>query len=167
MSGVRRVWLVSILIGSLAACHASDGGTKLSHQDKKAEAAIDNAVAVNGTAAALNGLPVPQAAAVQAVLGIPSAFIGRWGITSGDCLPAVSDAKGALKIASDSLRFYESKGSLEAITRHTADDVTVKLDMSGEGQHWTSVTHLVLSAGGTRLERSEASSPTHYRYQRC
>ena len=41
------------------------------------------------------------------------------------------------------------------------------LDMTGEGQSWTSNTRLTLDAATTVLDRAEAGKPDHYRYQRC
>ena len=150
------------LIAAVAACH---DGAKPSAQDNKAAAAIGNAVAANSTAAQLEGLPVPQPTAHALAYQIPTSFVGRWGMTPADCDPDGSAVKGLLTITDDSLKFWESKGSVQQIVRHSPYDITLQLAMTGEGQSWASTTRLVLDAAATELVRSDNSHS--YRYQRC
>ena len=151
------------MLGVLTACHGDNA--RPTHQDNQAAAAIDNAVAANLTAAALKGLPVPQPKASALAYDVPPSFVGRWGLTPADCDPDRADTKGLLTIASDKLSFYESKGRVDRITRHSPYDVTLALDMTGEGQSWTSTMRLTLDAASTRLIRTEGDRS--YRYQRC
>jgi hypothetical protein len=146
----------------LAGCHDSARPTQ---QDNEAKAAIDKAVAANVTAAALKGLPVPQPRAHALAYEVPPSFVGRWGMTRADCNPDRSDTKGLLTISPDKLGFYESKGRVDRIVRHSPYDVTLRLDMTGEGQSWTSTMRLTLDAASTRLIRTEGDRS--YRYQRC
>jgi len=160
----------TILIGvaiALAGCGRKDDSARLSGQDERAEAAIDNAVAANQAAAQLKGLPVPQPKASALAYEIPTSFVGRWGINKADCDPDSLAAKGLLTITPDTLKFWESKGHVQRIVRHSPYDITLNLNMTGEGQSWTSDTRLTLDAAATVLVRSEAGKPEHYRYQRC
>lgn len=160
----------SLLIGAaiaLAGCHASDDSNALSHEDREAKAAIDNAVSANQAAAQLGGLPVPQPTAHALAYQLPPSFVGRWGMTKADCDPNSLATKGLLTISADHLKFWESKGSVQRIVRHSPYDVTLVLDMTGEGQRWTSTTQLTLDAAATQLVRAERGTPDHYRYQRC
>lgn len=152
---------------ALAGCHRD--ATDLSGKDKDAEAAINQAVAANAAAAKLNGLPVPQpqAQASAVAFDIPVAFVGRWGMTKADCDPDGTAVKGMLTITPTALKFWESKGHVQRIVRHSPYDISLDLDMTGEGQSWTSNTRLTLDAATTVLDRSEAGKPDHYRYQRC
>jgi len=146
----------------LVGCHDSATPT---HQDNEAASAIDNAIAANSAAAQLQGLPVPQPTAHALAYQIPTSFVGRWGMTEADCDPDGSAVKGLLTITDDSLKFWESKGSVQQIVRHSPYDITLELAMTGEGQSWTSTTRLVLDAAATELVRSDNSHS--YRYQRC
>ncbi|HEU4961169.1 MAG TPA: hypothetical protein VFT56_12240 [Sphingomonas sp.] len=160
----RRSIPALALLGALAACHGNDSAG-LSPQDNAAAAAISNAIAANSTAATLEGLPVPQPKASALAYDVPPSFVGRWGLTRADCDPDRADTKGLLTIAPDKLSFYESKGRVDRIVRHSPYDVTLQLDMSGEGQSWTSTMRLTLDAASTRLVRTEGDRS--YRYQRC
>jgi hypothetical protein len=162
----RRSIAALALVVAVAGCHGGDSA-KPTHQDNEAAAAIDNAVAANSTDASLKGLPVPQPSAHALAYEIPVSFVGRWGMAPGDCDPDNMANKGLLTISPDKLVFYESKGIVNKIAKHSPYDITLELDMTGEGQSWTSTTHLVLDAASTQLVRSEATSPATYRYQRC
>jgi hypothetical protein len=153
---------------AVAACHGGDDSATPSRADNRAAAGIANAIAANSLAATAEGLPVPLQHAHALDYEIPTSFVGRWGLTLGDCNPDNMADKGLLTIKPDKLVFYESKGSIGAISRHSPYDITLRLDMTGEGQSWTNVMHLVLDAASTRLERTEVSAPnTVYRYKRC
>lgn len=153
---------------ALAACHGRDSSATPSRADNRAAAAIGNAVAANDLAAKQAGLPVPQPRAHALDYQLPTSFIGRWGLALSDCNPDNVQDTGLLTIKPDKLIFFASKGSIGAITRRSPYDVTVRLDMTGNGRNWSSETHLVLDAASTRLLRTEASAPGKiYRYKRC
>lgn len=161
MTARRTVTALALLV-AVAACHDS---AKPTHQDNQAAAAIDNAIAANSTAAQLQGLPVPQPTAHALAYQIPTSFVGRWGMTPADCDPDGPAVKGLLTITDDSLKFWESKGNVQQIVRHSPYDITLDLTMTGEGQSWTSTTRLVLDAAATQMVRTEDSRS--YRYHRC
>ncbi|MGN6269142.1 MAG: hypothetical protein ACTHM0_04525 [Sphingomonas sp.] len=152
------------LVAAVAGCHGGNSA-KPTEQDNEAAAAIGNAIAANSTAAQLEGLPVPQPTAHALAYQIPTSFVGRWGMTPADCDPDGPAVKGLLTIADDSLKFWESKGNVQQIVRHSPYDITLTLAMTGEGQSWTSTTRLVLDAAATELVRTEDSHS--YRYRRC
>ena len=160
---MRAIALLTVAV-ALAGCHRSD---QPSGADNRAEAAIDNAVATNQAAATLNGLPVPQQKAQAVVNEIPPSFVGRWGMTKADCDPDSMAVKGLLTITPDALKFWESKGRVQRIVHHSPYDISLDLDLTGEGQSWTNTTRLTLDAATTVLIRTEAGKPDHYRYQRC
>ncbi|TPG38624.1 hypothetical protein EAH79_16020 [Sphingomonas koreensis] len=151
--------LITVLL--LAGCHGQS-------KDQKVSAEIDNTVAADGPNAVAPGLPLstPTRAAVAAET-LPTAFVGRWGLTPGDCDFSRSDAKGLLIVEPRSLRFYESTASIAALDKASPDDVTARLDFKGEGQTWQTTTRLALDAAGTALVRTEQSPPHIYRYSRC
>ena len=161
------MWGLAV-VAAVAACHGGDDSATPSRVDNRAAAGIANAVAANSLAATAEGLPVPLQHAHALDYEIPTSFVGRWGLTPADCNPDNMADKGLLTIKPDKLVFYESKGSVVAISRRSPYDITLRLDMTGEGQSWTTVMHLVLDAASTRLERTEVSAPnTVYRYKRC
>jgi hypothetical protein len=163
---LRAVLLCGAAALVLSGCHGDDGA-HLSQKDRKAEAAIDAAIATNRTAARENGLPVPQPSAVALKYDLPEHYLGKWGMTRADCDPDRVDRKGLLVIEPTKLNFYESKGTVMAIDKSAPYDVTVTLSMVGEGQRWNKVTELRLDAAATRLDRIERSPAGTYRYQRC
>jgi hypothetical protein len=162
---MRRLAASLALASALAACHGADDSAVPSHRDNEAKAAIDTMVAANSTEASLKGLPVPQPTAHALAYQLPPGFVGRWGMTKADCDPNSLVVKGLLTITPDRLKFWESKGSVQRIVRHSPYDVTLELAMTGEGQSWTSTTRLTLDAAATQLVRAENSHS--YRYQRC
>ena len=160
---------MSVLVVALAVagCHGRDSAAP-SHADNQAAAAIGSAVSANRMAAQQEGLPVPQPRAVALAYQLPTSFTGRWGLTPADCNPDNVQDTGLLTIKPYKLIFFASKGSIGAITRRSPYDVTVRLDMTGNGRSWSSETHLMLDAASTRLLRTEASAPGKtYRYKRC
>jgi len=162
--GMMAHSITALALLALAACHGGDSA-RPSHQDNEAAAAIGNAIATNSTAAKLEGLPVPQPTAHALGYQIPTSFVGRWGMTKADCDPDSPAVKGLLTITPKGLKFWESEGDVADITRHSPYDITLRLDMTGEGQSWTSTTRLTLDAAATQLVRTENNRS--YRYQRC
>jgi len=165
---LRRALASAAFAAAVTACHGNGDSVAPSREDNRAAAGIENAIAANSLAATAEGLPVPLQHAHALDYEIPTSFVGRWGLTPGDCDPDNMADKGLLTIKPDKLVFYESKGSVAAISRHSPFDITLRLDMTGEGQSWTSIMHLVLDAASTQLARTEASAPNNvYRYKRC
>lgn len=98
---------------------------------------------------------------------IPAPLRGSWGMVDADCTSQAGDAKGLLKINSNSLVFYESVGKLDQVMEREADRLVAKFAFTGEGMDWSRTETLTLD--GTTLTRStdagDAQGP--FTYQRC
>lgn len=85
--------------------------------------------------------------AVASLNIIPAAFHGSFDSDGGDC-----DATDefSLVIEAERMKFYESSGTVSTIESEgqTAD---VTLNMSGEGEQWTSAYQITLSESGETL----------------
>ena len=98
---------------------------------------------------------------------LPASFVGRWGMVANDCDPARDDAKGLMEITPGLLRFYESRGTVKAVTIASPDKVKADIGFEGEGQTWQSALTLTIVDGGKALVREEADLPQPWRYERC
>lgn len=83
--------------------------------------------------------PAPSAAA------IPARFIGVWDAETGTCNRA-SDLR--LEIAPQSFDFYESRGTVTAVTESRDGSVVIGLAMEGEGDNWDQTIKLALIRSG-------------------
>lgn len=111
--------------------------------------------------------PAPAGPTVQAD-AIPAALQGRWGLVAADCEPGRSDAKGLMEVSGDTLRFYESRGTLGKVATASANDLRAVFAFTGEGMEWTRDMRLRLT--GDRLERSEFGADAIAQpllYERC
>jgi len=95
------------------------------------------------------------AAPTPTPLTIPDTMQGRWGLVANDCTGPASDAKGLLTIGPDSLRFYESVGTLAQVTEVGADHIRGTFDFTGEGMEWKRDMQLETRMDGEQLLRSE------------
>lgn len=82
-------------------------------------------------------------------LEIPRAFWGEYNDRLEDC--GIGNNDSTLGISRDHLEFHESTGELREMIRHSDGTVTVLAEHHGEGQTWTSVYQLRLSADRSRL----------------
>jgi hypothetical protein len=101
---------------------------------------------------------------------IPVAVRGRWGLTPGDCTSARGDAKGLLVITPDTLRFYESRGTLSRIIERDRSRIVADFDFAGEGETWQRRMVLDAQDGGrtlVRRERGPEAMAGALRYRRC
>ena len=101
---------------------------------------------------------------------IPADYQGRWGLTAEDCTGDAAAAKGLLEIASTELKFYESVGTLEAVTGATGGRFRGEFAFTGEGMSWERDVVLDLRDGGkilVRREFGEDASPEPFDYTRC
>ncbi len=92
--------------------------------------------------------PVTSKAAPSTAAAIPSQFRGVWDSEQGSCNPA-SDLR--LEIGAVSIAFYESLGTVTAVTVESPDSITVDLTMQGEGEKWTTRWSFTLVDRGRRL----------------
>jgi hypothetical protein len=127
--------------------------------------------------AANGGAPAPRAAlessanqTVPFAVAIPAALRGRWGLTAADCTSDRGDSKGLLEITGTELRFYESRGTLGAVTESSESRIAGEFDFEGEGQTWQRLVILEAIDGGRTLTRREAgdgATKDPLRYRRC
>ncbi|MCX8474892.1 MAG: hypothetical protein MT490_03750 [Sphingomonas sp.] len=102
--------------------------------------------------------------------GIPTALHGRWGLVPADCTSTGGDNKGLLTITGDTLRFYESVGTLGKVVERDPARIVADFAMTGEGQEWTRRMVLDAQEGGKALVRREQGPDAMLgllRYQRC
>ena len=110
----------------------------------------------------------PPAAAAPGTSGnatIPAALQGRWGLTPGDCTSPLSNAKGLMVVASNELRFYESRAVPDGDSVARANSFNAEFRFSGEGQTWVKFETLQLN--GDKLVRTESNPAASYTYARC
>jgi hypothetical protein len=101
---------------------------------------------------------------------IPEAARGSWGLVAGDCIPGASDAKGLLVIDATTLTFYESRGTLTAVSERSDTRIAGSFAFTGEGQAWTREEILDVQDDGRTLIRREdgdGAAPGPFRYKAC
>ena len=154
---MKRLLIVALLV-PLAACDPPNTA------DEQNEAAA----AIAAAPRAARGLPESKPSDVPVLAGhFPPAMLGRWGLVSADCDVSRGDAKGLLTIGPDTLKFYESTGTIAKLDAPSSYKVTAKLSFNGEGQTWQRVTTLELVMADTHLVRSEVNPTESYRYEKC
>ncbi|MDX3909101.1 MAG: hypothetical protein QHC67_04705 [Sphingobium sp.] len=99
--------------------------------------------------------------------GLPTAFLGRWGMTEADCDVGRSDTKGLVTVSGDTLKFYESLGKLMSMKTVSPMEVNASFAFSGEGQNWNKDMTLKLENGGTTLVRIEKDPAATFRHKKC
>lgn len=109
----------------------------------------------------------PDATATRAEKGLPTAFLGRWGMVENDCDLSRSDTKGLVTVSPESLKFYESLGTLKSMEAVAPTEVKATFAFSGEGQEWTKTMTLKLENGGTTLVRIEQDPAATFRHKKC
>ena len=114
--------------------------------------------------------PVATATPTPLPTEIPADYQGRWGMTAEDCTGDTAAAKGLLEITASELKFYESVGTLGAVTGATGDRFRGEFAFTGEGMSWERDVVLDLREGGkilVRREFGEGASPEAFDYTRC
>jgi len=113
-----------------------------------------------------NGAAVEPAPAIAApVASIPTALLGRWGMTPADCTSTRGDAKGLLVVNSGGLQFYESRATPARNAQKSDDSFSADFAFTGEGQSWTKFQTLALD--DDKLVRTESSPMASFTYVRC
>lgn len=100
---------------------------------------------------------------VPASTKIPERLHGRWGMVPADCDPARDDNKGLMTVTTDTLRFYESRGTVATVTRADPDRFSGTFSFKGEGQEWTA--DVTLTRDEDTLSRQEGGQ--RFAYKRC
>ena len=161
---------------SLAACGGS-GPVDVQANNSATLSMDDIAGSKVGSASASGSAPANVAApggrapltsgetASASAAAIPAKLHGRWGLTPEDCTSTRGDAKGLLIVASDGLKFYESRAKPARNVKSTDDMISADFDYTGEGQTWTKFQ--TLKFDGQLLVRTESSPMASFNYVRC
>jgi hypothetical protein len=75
----------------------------------------------------------PDGAGTEVLNAIPARFHGVWDVADGTCM-AASDLR--LEIAGGNIGFYESRGTVTAVTEDADGAAIIALAMEGEGEQW-------------------------------
>jgi hypothetical protein len=168
MRKTAMIAAASLAALSLAGCGSSE---KAATNDTVVLA--DNSVATTPappeTAPTTVATPSP-AASPDSGVGIPATLHGRWGLVPADCTSTRGDNKGLLTITADTLRFYESVGTLGQVVERGAGRIVADFAMTGEGQSWTRRMVLDAEEDGKALVRREQGADAMLgllRYRRC
>lgn len=101
---------------------------------------------------------------------IPEAAQGRWGITANDCDPDRDDNKGLMVVGATQLTFYESRGTLAAVSEVEPTRIAATFEFTGEGQTWQRDMVLDVQDGGDTLIRrdyGDGAMPGPLKYMNC
>lgn len=90
------------------------------------------------------------AASSETLSEIPVAFQGRWMVDVADC-SAEYTSEGRLVITSDSLKFYETTGTVQSITGQGDSQIVVTSELSSEGTTFTDTDTFQLSSDRTAI----------------
>ena len=133
------------------------------------------AITAGGAAIGAAATPSPQpgatGTAATPATAIPASLHGRWGLVPADCTSTRGDNKGLLEVGPQTLRFYESRGTLGEGARASERSVRASFAFVGEGMEWTREMELRLLDGpDPRLQRTEfgpEAMPEPLIYERC
>jgi hypothetical protein len=146
---------------ALAACN--DGTQNAEVSDAQATATADDAPA-DAVGPPTDG-PAPDATTAAA---IPAAMHGRWGLVPADCTTTMGDDKGLMTVEAQTLRFYESRATLEEVLQSSANSLRGQFAFTGEGMEWQREMSLELAGDTlTRREYGEEASTEPLRYTKC
>jgi len=162
---MKAIILPLLALATLAAC---DSGTQGS--DITAEEAAANGQLADNSSVAPTSRPSESAGETSAPTEIPAVIQGRWGMVAADCEPGRDDAKGLLTITAGKLEFYESVGTLDAITESAPTRIRASFQFEGEGMTWQRDMVLDVQDEGATLIRREYgddAAPGPIRYAKC
>lgn len=130
----------------------------------------DDAAPLPSAVPTLEPVATPTSDSPSDTATIPAALRGRWGLAAEDCTSTRGDAKGLLRIAADTIRFYESRGILRRVIERDDSRIVADFDFEGEGQTWKRRMTLDGQNGGKTLVRRDQGAdamPGPLRYARC
>lgn len=164
---MRKTLMIATTALALSLAGCGDGETAATNDSA---VPADNVVATTPAPPQAPPATPSPAASPDTGAGIPIALHGRWGLVPADCTSTKGDNKGLLTITAETLRFYESVGSLGEVAERDASRIVADFAMTGEGQSWT--RRMVLDGqdnGQTlvRREQGEDAMPGPLRYRKC
>jgi len=161
---MRHSILLAVLPLTLAACQQAPTDEVIVAEET-AQAPAD------GRAPAATRMPGTIPAPTKPIEAtIPVALHGNWGMVPADCASTRGDAKGLVKIAPTTLRFYESVGRLGTLEERSDTSIRADYAFTGEGMNWTRDVTLTVSNGGktlTRVDRGGDEPGGPFTYTRC
>ena len=159
---MKQLFAAAILF-SLAACQQGGDDNIAIDETNSANAEIETLPPDEGND------QTAEANAVQppAGLKIPAAFHGRWGMVPADCTSTRGDAKGLIEIDANSIKFFESRGTLTGVTLNAPENFTGTFAFTGEGQSWTGSQNLKLTGSSNTLVRGQTDVAETFTYKRC
>jgi hypothetical protein len=159
---MKQIFAAAALL-ALAACQQANDDNIAIDETNTANADIETLPPDEGN----DQTAEANAAQQPATLAIPAAFHGRWGMVPADCTSTKGDAKGLITIDANSIKFFESRGTLTKVTGDYPENFTGTFAFTGEGQTWTNSQNLKLTGSSNTLIRSQADVADHFTYQRC
>lgn len=99
-----------------------------------------------------------------AVLKIPAALQGRWGLTPAAC-SSKAESKDLLVITPDDLDFYESRAVPSGDVEADGHSISGNFAFGGDGRSWTRYEALNLEKD--RLTRTETNPSASFTYAKC
>ena len=158
---MKQIIAAAVLL-TLAACQPANDDNIAIDETNTANAEIETLPPDEG-----NDQTAEANAVQQPALAIPAAFQGRWGMVAADCTSTRGDAKGLIVIDANSIKFFESRGTLTKVTGDSPENFTGTFAFTGEGQSWTNSQNLKLTGSSNTLVRSQADVAEHFTYTRC
>ncbi|MBX2865106.1 MAG: hypothetical protein KTR27_16260 [Leptolyngbyaceae cyanobacterium MAG.088] len=104
-------------------------------------------------------------AKVEQPFAIPSQFHGEWNSNLEHCGTAWGDSR--LQIDANYIEFHESSGPVVEIVAQGDHDLTVTIELSGEGDTWLDERHFKLSSDLQALESIFDPSESGFVRYRC
>ncbi len=129
-----------------------------SQSDTPAEDA-ENAAEASGETAGADETTGNATASSDDTATIPAAFHGVWDYVEGSCAPE-SDLR--VEVKPQMVIFYESLGTVEAVTTVDEQTVSVTLAMEGEGETWETTRVFTLIKDGAGMTQSDAPAGAGY-----
>lgn len=96
---------------------------------------------------------------------IPQAFRGRWTLGDGTC--RAEQSEGYLDVTARELAYWESSGIPKLIQQVEPNIILLNIDMSGEGDVWSSLSAFHVTHHGTRMTRQDADFDQLVHYRKC
>lgn len=162
MRPIALAWLAALAPLALSGCGDTD-------ETAEAPPAAMEEVEENASTPAP---PSPSAIPTQGALPreIPNQLQGRWGLTAEDCELDEGDNTGLLRVSDRKLEFYESVGTVGAVTQAEPTRMRGVFSFTGEGMEWEREMALERGENGEELVRrefGEDAAPRAFRYTRC